>query len=102
MHRPYAASQRDRGGQQPQTTRETPGGSRARGEIEGGIGREGRDEDGKGDKERIVCSGNEHRVAPIIGPKTRRRRSRRLASTPEPKDQATPHSLPRHILHPIT
>src|SRR5258707_4461531 len=99
MHRPYAASHRDRGGKQPQTTREAPGGSRARGEIEGGIGREGRDEDGKGDEVRIVCSGNEHRVAPIVGPETRRRRDRRLDRKSTPEGQTAPASLPRLLGH---
>src|SRR5438552_691087 len=46
VHRPYAASHGDRGRRQPHVTRKSPGAPHALAEIEGGVRREGGDENG--------------------------------------------------------
>ena len=66
VHRPYAASHCDRGRRQPHATRESSGRRHAPAEIEGGVRREGSDQNGQGNEIRIVCSGNDHRDRPIF------------------------------------
>src|SRR3979411_2934941 len=67
VHRPYSASHLDRGSHQPHATRRSPGGPHMRTEIEGGVRREGGDQNGQSDEIRIVCSGNDHRERPNSG-----------------------------------
>jgi hypothetical protein len=64
VHRPYAAPHRDRGGHQPYATRKSPGRPDTPAEIEGGVRREGSDQNGQSNEIRIVCSGNDHRDRP--------------------------------------
>ncbi len=64
VHRPYSASHCDRGSHQPHATREPLGGPHMPTEIEGGVRREGGDQNGQSDEIRIVCSGNDHRDRP--------------------------------------
>src|SRR5436309_7384190 len=64
VHRPYAAAHWDRGSHQPHATRKSPGGPHAPAEIEGGVRREGGDENGQSNEIGIVCSGSDHRDRP--------------------------------------
>jgi hypothetical protein len=64
VHRPYSASHCERGSYQPHAARKSPGRPRVPTEIEGGVRREGGDQNGQSDEIRIVCSGNDHRDRP--------------------------------------
>src|SRR3984893_17993301 len=64
VHRPYSASHCDRSRYPPDATRKPPGGPHVPTEIEGGVRREGGDQNGQSDEIRIVCSGNDHRERP--------------------------------------
>src|SRR3979490_2972878 len=62
--RPYPPPLGDRRRNQPHARRKSPGGRNTPPQVEGGVRREGGDENGKSDEIRIVCSGNDHRDRP--------------------------------------
>ena len=65
VHRPYAASQGERGRREPDAVRGSLGQRHVSAEIQGRVRREASDQDGQGNEVRIVCSGNDHGIASI-------------------------------------
>ena len=78
VHRPYSASHCDRSRYQPDATRKSLGGPHVPAETEGGVRREGGDQNGQSDEIRIVCSGNDHRDRPNFQTRGQAGRIRRL------------------------